>query len=221
MVDNPVVVVTGESGIKIGGESFMEGEKVIKSTDTERKDRVPPGQGITERFPVLHYGAVPHIDISRWAFTVSGLVERERKLSYQEFVSLPRVKVFSDVHCVTGWSKLNNLWEGVSTEVIRGLTTILPEAEFVMVHSAGGYTTNLSLGDFFAADVLFAIKHNGEPLTPEHGYPVRLLVPRLYFWKSAKWVVGVEFIVEDRLGFWESHGYHRRGDPWKEERYSD
>ena len=163
---------------------------------------------------------MPDIDISQWTFTISGLVAKERKLGYQEFMSLPRVKVFSDIHCVTGWSKLDNLWEGVSTSVIRQLASILPEAKFVMVHSAGGFTTNLSLTDFFPPDVLFAIKHNNEPLTPEHGYPVRLVVPRLYFWKSAKWVVGIEFMAEDRPGFWESHGYHNHGDPWKEERYS-
>jgi len=195
-------------------------EEVINSPDTERKDRIPPGQRVTEKWPTLHYGVVPDVDISQWTFTISGLVEKERKLDYEEFMSLPRVKVFSDIHCVTGWSKLDNLWEGVSTSVIRQLAHILPEAKFVMVHSAGGFTTNLSLTDFFQPDVLFAIKHNNEPLTPEHGYPVRLVVPRLFFWKSAKWVVGVEFMAEDRPGFWESHGYHNHGDPWKEERYS-
>ena len=195
-------------------------EEVIKSPDTQRKERIPPGQRVTEKWPTLHYGKLPDIDISKWTFTISGLVEKERKLGYEEFMSLPQVKVFSDIHCVTGWSKLDNLWEGVSTSVIRQLAPILPEAKFIMVHSAGGFTTNLSLTDFFQPDVLFAIKHNNEPLTPEHGYPVRLAVPRLYFWKSAKWVVGVEFMAEDKPGFWESQGYHNHGDPWKEERYS-
>ena len=195
-------------------------EEVIKSPDTERKDRVPPGQRLTEKWPALHYGSVPKIDIAQWVFNIFGLVEKERRLNYQEFTSLPRVKVFSDIHCVTSWSRLDNLWEGVGTSQIRQLAQILPEAKFVMVHSAGGFTTNLSLKDFFQPDVLFAIKHNNEPLTREHGYPVRLVVPRLYFWKSAKWVTGVEFMAEDRPGFWESHGYHNRGDPWKEERYS-
>ena len=198
----------------------MKDQNLIKSPDTERKDRTPPGQRLTKQFPVLHYGSVPHIDISKWEFTISGLVEKERKIGYQEFVSLPQVQVFSDIHCVTGWSKLDNIWEGVSTEGIRQLTGILPEANFVMVHAAGGFTTNLSVADFFQTDALFAIKHNNEPLTPEHGYPARLVVPRLYFWKSAKWVVGIEFTGEDRKGFWESRGYHHHGDPWKEERYS-
>jgi DMSO/TMAO reductase YedYZ molybdopterin-dependent catalytic subunit len=135
-------------------------------------------------------------------------------------MSLPRVKVLSDIHCVTGWSKLDNLWEGVGTSQIGQLTQILPEAKFVIVYSAGGFTTNLTLADFFQPDVLFAIKRDNEPLTREHGYPLRLVVPRLYFWKSAKWVTGVEFMAEDSPGFWESHGYHNHGDPWQEERYS-
>jgi DMSO/TMAO reductase YedYZ molybdopterin-dependent catalytic subunit len=197
----------------------MAEEKTIRSPDMERANRVPPGQSLTEKFPVLHYGGVPKVDVSKWTFRIWGLVEKERKLSYEEFIALPEVKVFSDVHCVTGWSKLDNTWEGVSTQVIKGLVKILPEAKFVIVHGAGGFTTNLTLDDFFESDVLFAVKHNGGPLTPEHGYPLRLVVPRLYFWKSAKWVEGVEFTAKDRRGFWESRGYHNHGDPWKEERY--
>lgn len=192
---------------------------MIRSPDVERAIRVPAGQRLTEKFPVLHYGGVPKIDVSKWTFRIWGLVEKERKLSYEEFLALPGVKVFSDVHCVTGWSKLDNTWEGVSTQIIKGLVRILPEAKFVIVHGAGGFTTNLTLDDFFESDVIFAVKHNGEPLTPEHGYPLRLVVPRLYFWKSAKWVEGVEFTAKDRRGFWETRGYHNHGDPWKEERY--
>lgn len=175
---------------------------------------------MTTKFPVLHYGSVPSIDVSRWTFAISGLVEPQRKLTYDESQKLPRVKVFSDIHCVTSWSKLDNLWEGVSTKVIKDLTRILPEARFVIVHAAPDFTTNLNLDDFFADDVLFTFKHDNEPLTPEHGYPVRLVVPRLYFWKSAKWVTGVEFTAKDSPGFWESRGYHNHGDPWLEERYS-
>jgi DMSO/TMAO reductase YedYZ molybdopterin-dependent catalytic subunit len=194
-------------------------EDIIKSPDTIREERVPPGQKLTEKWPALHYGSVPKIDIAEWRFNIFGLVEKERRLSYQEFTALPTVRVYSDIHCVTGWSKLDNLWEGVSSSQLRELVRILPQAKFVMVHSTGGFSTNLSLDDFFQPDVLFAIKHNGEPLTPEHGYPLRLVVPRLYFWKSAKWVSGVEFMAEDKRGFWESYGYHNHGDPWKEERY--
>ena len=197
----------------------MADRDIIKSPDTERKERVPPGQKLTEKWPALHYGSVPKIDINQWEFNIFGLVERERRLSYKEFTALPQVKVYSDIHCVTGWSKLDNLWEGVASEQIKELVRILPEAKFVMVHSTGGFTTNLSLDDFFQPDVLFAIKHNGEPLTEAHGYPLRLVVPRLYFWKSAKWVTGVEFMAKDKRGFWESGGYHNHGDPWKEERY--
>ena len=195
-------------------------EKIIRSPDIERKDRVPPGQSITKAWPVLHYGSAPQINTAKFTFTISGLVTEERVLNYQEFVSLPRVKVLSDIHCVTRWSKLNNLWEGPSTSIIKELNNILPEAGFVIVHAEGGFTTNLTLSDFFQPDVLLALKYNNAVLTPDHGYPVRLIVPRLYFWKSAKWVTGVEFTAEDRPGFWESVGYHNRGDPWREERYS-
>ncbi len=193
--------------------------KVIRSPDMERVNRVPPGQRLTEKWPVLQHGEVPEIDVSRWTFRIRGLVEKERKLSHEEFMALPMVKVFSDVHCVTGWSRLDNTWEGVSTQVLKGLVKILPEARFVIIHCYADFTTNLTVEDFFEPDVLFAVKHNGEPLTPEHGYPLRLVVPRLYFWKSAKWVEGVEFTANDRRGFWESRGYHNHGDPWKEERY--
>jgi len=198
----------------------VKDKDIIKSPDTERKERVPPGQTLTERWPALHHGSVPQIDISGWEFRIFGLVEKERQLSYKEFTALPQTEVFSDIHCVTGWSKLDNLWEGVASQQIRKLVNILPEAKFVMVHSTGGFSTNLSLTDFFQSDVLFALKHNGEALTKEHGYPLRLVVPRLYFWKSAKWVNGVEFMAKDKRGFWESGGYHNHGDPWKEERYS-
>jgi len=168
---------------------------------------------------VLHYGGVPRIDVSEWRFRIFGSVKKERELSFPEFLSLPQVRVLSDIHCVTGWSKLDNIWDGVSASALRDLVEILPEAGYAIIHAHGGFTTNLSLDDLFQEDVLFAVKHNDMPLTPDHGYPVRLVVPRLYFWKSAKWVIGVEFTKDDRPGFWESHGYHNRGDPWKEERY--
>ncbi len=197
----------------------MSEEAIIRSPDTARKERIPPGQHGTRQWPVLHYGHVPRLDSATWTFTISGLVEAQRQLTFQDFAALPRVKVLSDIHCVTRWSRLDNLWEGVSTGVIRDLVKVLPEARFVIVHAAGGFTTNLPLEDFFGEDVLFAEKHDGKPLTAEHGYPLRLVVPRLYFWKSAKWVTGIEFAERDRPGFWESAGYHNHGDPWKEERY--
>ncbi len=191
----------------------------MRSPDTD-KNRLPPGQRITEKWPVLHYGSVPKINAADWTLTIWGLVQRERKLTYEEFRAMPQTKVLSDIHCVTGWSRLDNLWEGTSTAAVKELAKILPNARFVIIHCPGGFTTNLSMDDFCQPDVLFALKHNGSLLTPEHGYPVRLVVPRLYFWKSAKWVTGIEFVAEDRPGFWESAGYHNRGDPWKEERYT-
>ncbi len=197
----------------------MDSQDVIKSPDTTRANRLPPGQRLVEGFPVLHYGGVPRIKPEEWSLRIFGLVEKERTLSFTEFLALPQVKVLSDIHCVTSWSKLDNLWEGVSASALRDLVKILPEAGFAIVHAAAGFTTNLALDDFFQEDVLFAIKHDDRPLSPEHGFPVRLVVPRLYFWKSAKWVTGVEFTANDQPGFWETHGYHNRGDPWKEERY--
>lgn len=195
-------------------------EDYIVSPDTRRKNRVPPGQVLTEKWPILHYGSVPAIDTGAWAFTITGLVEQERALTFKEFTSLPMTRVFSDIHCVTTWSKLDNLWEGVSTGAIKEIAEVKPEARYVIVSGAGGFTTNLSLEDFFNDDVLFALKHDGEILSVEHGYPVRLIVPQLYFWKSAKWVTGIRFVSKDEPGFWESKGYHNHGDPWKEERYA-
>ncbi len=199
---------------------MVENDKTINSPDTQKENRIPPGQAVTEKWPVLHYGHVPSIDVNRWKFTVSGLVEKERILIYGEFTALPQVRGFSDIHCVTGWSRLNNLWEGVAASTLRDMVTIKPEARFVIIQAEGRFTTNLTLDDFFQPDVLFALKFDGKPLTREHGYPVRLVVPRLYFWKSAKWVTGMKFVSEDKPGFWESAGYHNRGDPWQEQRYS-
>ena len=191
----------------------------IVSPDTLRKDRVPPGQRLTDKWPVLHYGSVPKIKPGEWTFRIHGLVEKEKKLSLDEFTSLPMVEVFSDIHCVTTWSRLNNTWEGVSSGALQDLAGIKGEAKYVMVEGAGGFTTNLSLEDFFQPDVLFALKHDGKAITAEHGGPVRLVVPRLYFWKSAKWVTGLRFMAQDEPGFWERAGYHIHGDPWREERY--
>ena len=197
----------------------MSSIPVIISPDTQRSTRVPPGQRLTDKWPVLHYGPVHRLDLDKWRFGIRGLVEPERVLSYVEFTALSRVKVFCDIHCVTTWSRLDNWFEGVSTAEIKSLVSVKPEARFVVIHAAGGFTTNLTTEDFFQPDVLFAFRHNEQAISPEHGYPVRLVVPRLYFWKSAKWVTGVEFTAKDRPGFWESNGYHNHGDPWTEERY--
>ena len=183
--------------------------------------RLPPGQYRTEKWPVLHYGNIPRIDLATWEFAVTGDVEETRRWSWDEFTSLPRTTVRCDIHCVTAWSRFDNTFEGVAfREVMRH---IRPRAgsEFVMAHSYGGYTTNIRLADLLGEDVLFAVQHDGKPLAPEHGWPCRLVVPKLYFWKSAKWVQGIEFLHAEQPGFWEQNGYNIHGDPWKEERYSD
>jgi DMSO/TMAO reductase YedYZ molybdopterin-dependent catalytic subunit len=194
-------------------------EHVIKSPDTARRDRVPPGQHLVRDWPVLHYGNVPRIKTPEWKLRLFGLVNTEKELGYQEFMALPQSRVFSDIHCVTTWSRLDNLWDGVSAKTIADLAGVKPEARFVIAHGAGGFTTNLPLADFLQDDVLLTVKHDDEPLSADHGGPVRLVVPRLYFWKSAKWLTGLEFTAEDRPGFWERAGYHNHGDPWTEERY--
>jgi DMSO/TMAO reductase YedYZ molybdopterin-dependent catalytic subunit len=199
-------------------------EPVIVSPDVERTERVPPGQALTRKWPVLHYGPVPAFDRGRWTFHVFGLVEVPWQCTYEEFLQLPRVTVHADMHCVTRWSKLDNVWEGVSTREVMPHVRIKPEARFVMVHAEHGFSTNLPLDDFLGDDCLFAWRHNGQDLEPDHGYPLRLVVPRLYAWKSAKWVRGIELMAEDRAGFWErfeNGGYHMRGDPWAEERFRD
>jgi DMSO/TMAO reductase YedYZ molybdopterin-dependent catalytic subunit len=219
----------GEIKKKMKGEEPLTEEKIndiladkniIISEDTKRENRIPPGQHEIKAWPVLHAGGVQNIDTSKWKFKIFGLVGEEKELNYEEFMSLPKTKVFSDIHCVTSWSKLNNLWEGVSSSTIKELANILPEAKYVMIHASGNFTTNLSMEDFFEPDVLFATRHNENPINSKHGAPIRLVVPKLYFWKSAKWVTGVEFMAEDKPGFWESNGYHNHGDPWTEERYS-
>ena len=193
-------------------------EQLIVSPDTRRSNRVPPGQHLVKKWPVLHYGEVHEVPVGEWQFEITGEVEKVLTLGYTEFSTLPKVRVFSDIHCVTTWSQLDNTWEGPSTATVVGLVKIKPVAKFVIVHGAGGFTTNLPLADFLAEDAIFTFSHNGIPLTAEHGGPVRLVVPRLYFWKSAKWVKGIEFSSVDKPGFWEKAGYHNHGDPWTEER---
>jgi len=193
---------------------------LIESPDTKRKDRLPPGQRLVSKLPVLHEGRAPELAFEQWTLRLFGLVDRERTLTHGEFLELPRARLHADLHCVTGWSRLDNRFEGVPGRELKPLIAIAEQARAVMVHCAGGYTANLLLEDFFAEDVMFALIMNGEPVPAAHGHPVRLIAPRLYLWKSAKWVNGIEFMDQDRPGFWESRGYHLRGDPWQEERYS-
>jgi DMSO/TMAO reductase YedYZ molybdopterin-dependent catalytic subunit len=194
-----------------------------RNADPDRQDRVgrlPPGQRAIDKWPTLHHGGVPSIDLNTWAFRVWGEVEEELTLNWQEFIALAKTTVTADAHCVEGWSVLDNTWEGVALRELMKSIRPKPQARFVMVHCYGDYTTNVSLEDLLDDSVLFAYKHNGQDLTPEHGWPLRLVIPKLYFWKSAKWVWGLQFMSEDRLGFWESAGYHHRGDVWQEERHS-
>ena len=188
--------------------------------EQRRQDgRLPPGQSLTLKWPVLHEGPIPAFDPARWDFTVRGLVDNAFTLNWDEFQGLPRKTVQADFHCVTTWSKFDNLWEGVAFRAIAERAQPKPEARFVMVQAEGGYTTNVPLDDLMRDDVLFADKHEPEPLTAEHGAPLRLVVPHLYAWKSAKWVRGLDFVAEDRPGFWEQVGYHMYGDPFEEQRY--
>ncbi len=182
------------------------------------QNKLPPGQAVTLKWPVLHVGGIPQFDPETWDFYIWGLVKKPKRFTWDEFSSLPSVEQVSDMHCVTGWSKFDSRFEGIPVSEVMQHIELLPQANYVMVHAAG-YTTNLPLGEFLAGDAMFVLNYEGKPLTPEHGYPVRLLVPRLYLWKSAKWVRGLEFMADDRPGFWEGYGYHNHGDPWKEERY--
>lgn len=206
--------------------------EAVVSPDTRRESRIPVNQSRTRKWPVLDAGGPPDIDLSDlswWRLTLTGLVEESVTLTWDEFRTLPRTRVFADMHCVTRWSRLGNLWEGVSTRDVLERVTLKPEAKFVLIHAcdrgfsfrggAADWTTNLPLQYFLDEDCLFADTHDGEPISLEHGGPLRLVIPKLYAWKSAKWVKTVEFRADDTPGFWERGGYHMLGDPWKEQRY--
>lgn len=180
-------------------------------------ERLPPGQYVEKDFPVLSAGPTPQVELAEWEFQVQGAVGKPRRFSWAEFRTLPREEIKVDIHCVTQWTKLDTNWSGVSVDVL--LEGVELQGEFVTIFSYGGYTTNLPLADITGGKAWAVDTYDDKPLTPEHGGPARLLVPHLYFWKSAKWVRGLELTLEDRPGFWEQGGYHRRGDPWKEERY--
>jgi DMSO/TMAO reductase YedYZ molybdopterin-dependent catalytic subunit len=180
--------------------------------------RVPPGQYVTHDFPVLSAGPTPHGSLESWSFTIRGQVDQPRTWTWNEFQALPHETVTRDIHCVTKWSKLDTVWTGVSLD--RLLDGVETGAEYVTAFSDGGYTTNLPLEDLTGGRAWIAVSYDEQPLHPEHGGPARLLVPHLYFWKSAKWVRGLELQLEDEPGFWEGYGYHNYGDPWREQRYA-
>ncbi|WP_428429431.1 sulfite oxidase-like oxidoreductase [Pararhizobium sp.] len=184
-------------------------------------DRLPPGQHLVTNWPVLDLGQQPRIQQAEWTLQIVGGVENPVKLDWDAFHRLPQSRKLSDIHCVTTWSRYDNRWRGVSPHDLLDLVMPRPEANFVMLTSYDGYTTNLPLADFASEDGILATAWEGEPLTRDHGGPMRLVIPHLYFWKSAKWLRRIEFLVGDQAGFWEKNGYHMLGDPWREQRYSN
>ncbi len=195
------------------------------------ENRVPPGQSITRKFPVLHYGPVPGFNPQTWTFKIWGLVEEPLELSWEQFSQLPRRKIMMDLHCVTQWSKFDTVWEGVSVAdlVNQGVLKLKPEARYVLQHAEFGFTANLPLDIVLQDNFLLATHFDGQPITPDHGYPLRGVIGAIpsrpdlvtpYLWKGAKWLRGLEFLSEDKLGFWEQAGYHNRADVWNEERYA-
>jgi DMSO/TMAO reductase YedYZ molybdopterin-dependent catalytic subunit len=210
----------------------QENMTTIVSSDTNRAVRLPPGQVLTakeratgrHKWPVLHFGDVLDLESSTWSLRLFGLVEDEIVIDMPTFLSLSRVQVHCDMHCVTRWSRLDNVFEGVSVRTILDQVKVKPEATHVLIHAPGPrqepWSTNLPIDYFADEDCLFATHHDGVPLSADHGGPVRLIVPKLYLWKSAKWATGVEFLHKDKPGFWERNGYHMLGDPWLEQRYS-
>ena len=192
-----------------------------QSRDGDVADRIPPGQYKTEKFPVLHYGSVPSTKLESWDFRVFGAVDAPFRLTWDEFKALPRKTVTTDIHCVTRWTKLDTVWEGVPIQEILARAGVRPSAMHVIEHAEQGYTTNVPLSVLDDDDVLLADTFDGQPLEKEHGWPLRLVLPKKYFWKSAKWIRGLEFLERDQPGFWERYGYSNSADPWKEERYSE
>ena len=193
-------------------------DQIKEAPDQGMGDRVPPGQFLSNKFPVLTYGSTPKVDLDTWKFRVFGLVEQEVELTWDQFTKLTWTTVTEDFHCVTQWSSLDNTWEGVTFPDLMTLAQPKPEAKFVMAHCFGGYTTNLPL-EVAMEEGLLAHKQDGEPLGEGHGWPLRLIIPSRYGWKSAKWLNGIELIAEDAPGFWEQRGYNNNADPWKEERF--
>ncbi|MBD2104759.1 sulfite oxidase-like oxidoreductase [Leptolyngbya sp. FACHB-261] len=195
--------------------------KFFRKPDANQSDRVPPGQHLTNGFPVLTYGPTPEVATATWTLRLWGLVAQEAHLGWDEVMALPQSDFTADFHCVTRWSKLDVQWTGVKVPDLMKLVELDPQAQQVLIHCYGGYTTNLALEDFLREENFFAHRLFGEPLPADHGGPIRLVVPHLYAWKSAKWINGLEFLNQEELGFWERNGYHRRGEPWSEERYTD
>ena len=201
-------------------DHFISRGFVGKRRQTEATNRVPPGQHAVSDFPVLSAGPTPRTQLDQWAFTIEGLVREPVRWTWEEFLKLPAQQFVVDIHCVTKWTKLDTRWEGVSVDTLFEHAELDRQAMVVTAFSDGGYTTNMPLPDIINGQAFVAYKYDGKPLAPEHGGPARLVVPHLYFWKSAKWVRGLRLMERDKPGFWESLGYNNHGDPWKEERYT-
>lgn len=210
-------------------------KRILSRREDERSaleaGRLPPGQSVTQKFPILHYGPAPRADLENWTFRVFGQVQSEQVWNWEAFNRLPRTKVVLDIHCVTRWSKLDTIWEGVSLArlVEEGFVQPLPAARYVIQHCEGNYTTNTPLEMALQGNFLLATHFDGRPLTPEHGYPLRAVIGSFpdrsekssaYFWKGGKWLRALEFRADDAPGFWERSGYHNEGDPWREERFA-
>lgn len=195
------------------------GRLLTGKPDPDHSLRLPPGQRLVTNWPVLDLGVQPHVATESWRLEIGGAVENPIDLDWAAFLALPQMEDVSDMHCVTQWSRYDNRWQGVSTRTILELVKPAPEAAHVVLSSYDGYTTNLRLADFAEEDCLIAHSHDGAPLTREHGGPARLIIPRYYLWKSAKWIKRIDFLTVDQPGFWEVRGYHNVGDPWLEERY--
>ena len=196
------------------------GRHLTGEVDRAHENRLPPGQHLVEKWPVLDLGAQPDVSLANWRLRIEGAVENVVTLTFDDFMALPQVDYVSDIHCVTTWSRYDNHWKGVASQTIVDLVKPTADAAYVIFHSYDGYTTNVKLDVFNEPDVLIAHSWEGEPLTREHGGPVRAIVPQWYFWKSAKWIRRIEFSPVDKPGFWEERGYHNDADPWTEQRYS-
>lgn len=223
MADDPEIPVTGEVKEKLirTKERWAEEGRLLTGTTADpARERLPPGQTLVKDWPVLDLGVQPDVSRSRFRLRVEGLVMNRLAFTWDEFMALPQTEMVCDIHCVTQWSRYDNRFTGVAVRDLLAIAQPKEEGRFVSMTSYDGYTTSLTLAEFAAEDALLAHSWEGQPLTRQHGGPLRLVLPRLYFWKSPKWLTRIEFLREDRPGFWEVRGYHNHGDPWREERYS-
>jgi len=218
---NPGIDDCQYRGTLIKGHMLFSGNERRELEQKKKSEGLlPPGQSLTLKWPVLHYGSVPTFNARNWDFRIYGSVVTPLCFTWDEFSRFPKVRRTSDFHCVTRWSRFDNEWEGVAFREVLSRVQLKPGVVYVLVHAEQGFTANVPLADLDRDEVLLATHHDGQPLTPEHGYPLRLIVPHLYAWKSVKWVRGLEFLEHDAPGFWEQNGYHMYGDPWKEQRFS-